>query len=160
VNYRHATRRLFAFTVSLVAISLLSSPAETEPIQENRAVTLSPQVSPTDKPEVTKVGKDVSPPVLIHWTNPEVPEIARREKVTGVVVVNIYIEPDGTPSNVHIIQTKLTGEKGPRGPGYIAAVKELEDNAISQVQTYRFKPAKKNGKPVRVELNVSVNFGG
>ncbi|WP_179582065.1 energy transducer TonB [Tunturiibacter gelidoferens] len=37
-------------------------------------------------------------------------------------------------------------------------MKELEQSAIGAVQSYKFKPSRKNGQPVRVELNVQIHF--
>jgi len=34
----------------------------------------------------------------------------------------------------------------------------LDEKAMEAVRQYRFKPARENGKPVAVYLNVEVNF--
>jgi len=34
----------------------------------------------------------------------------------------------------------------------------LDERAIAAVQSYKFAPATENGGPVRVEMNVEVNF--
>jgi protein TonB len=34
----------------------------------------------------------------------------------------------------------------------------LDEKALEAVREYRFKPAMQNGKPVKVEMNVEVNF--
>jgi TonB family protein len=34
----------------------------------------------------------------------------------------------------------------------------LDEKALETVRTYKFKPAKKNGKPVAVPIAIEVNF--
>ena len=69
--------------------------------------------------------------------------------------MNCYIETDGTPSNVRAVRTTVDQGKNSDDPLIALA---LADNAVDTVKRYRFKPAKKDGNPVRVELNVTVNF--
>jgi len=90
-----------------------------------------------------KIGGGVSQPVVIYQVDPEFSEEARKAKFMGVVLVNLIVDTQGRPQNVHIL----------RGVGM-----GLDDNAIKAVQQYRFKPAMEGGKPVPVELNVEVNF--
>jgi protein TonB len=90
-----------------------------------------------------KIGGGVSQPVVIYQVDPEFSEEARKAKFMGVVLVNLIVDTQGRPQNVHIL----------RGVGM-----GLDENAIKAVQQYRFKPAMENGKPVPVELNVEVNF--
>ena len=47
------------------------------------------------------------------------------------------------PQNVHVLHGVGMG---------------LDEKAVEAVKQYRFKPAKENGKPVAVEMNVEVNF--
>jgi protein TonB len=61
----------------------------------------------------------------------------------GVVLVNLIVDQQGRPVNVHVL----------RGVGM-----GLDDKAVAAVKQYRFKPAREAGKPVAVELNVEVNF--
>jgi periplasmic protein TonB len=34
----------------------------------------------------------------------------------------------------------------------------LDENAVEAVKQYKFKPATENGKPIRVSINIAVNF--
>ena len=89
------------------------------------------------------IGGGISAPVLIYSVEPEFSEEARKAKVAGNVLVNLWVDTNGLPSHVHVI----------RGVGM-----GLDENAVAAVKQYRFKPAMENGKPVLVELNVEVNF--
>jgi len=90
-----------------------------------------------------RIGGGVSAPQLIFSVEPEFSEEARKAKVAGNVLVNLWVDTNGNPSHVRII----------RGVGM-----GLDEKAIEAVRQYRFKPAMENGKPVLVELNVEVNF--
>ena len=90
-----------------------------------------------------RIGGGVSAPVLIFSVEPEFSEEARKAKVAGNVLVNLWVDTSGNPSHVHVI----------RGVGM-----GLDEKAVEAVKQYKFKPAMENGKPVLVELNVEVNF--
>ncbi len=90
-----------------------------------------------------KIGGGVSSPVLLFSPEPEFSEEARKAKFMGVVLVNLIVDSQGRPQNVHIL----------RGVGM-----GLDEKAREAVMQYRFKPAMEGGKPVPVELNVEVNF--
>ncbi|MDQ2833056.1 MAG: TonB family protein [Acidobacteriota bacterium] len=90
-----------------------------------------------------RIGGGVSAPVLIYSVEPEFSEEARKAKVAGNVLVNLWVDANGLPQHVHVI----------RGVGM-----GLDEKAIEAVKQYKFRPAMENGKPVLVELNVEVNF--
>jgi len=90
-----------------------------------------------------RIGGGVSAPVLIYSVEPEFSEEARKAKVAGNVLVNLWVDTNGNPSHVRVI----------RGVGM-----GLDEKARDAVLQYKFRPAMENGKPVLVELNVEVNF--
>jgi periplasmic protein TonB len=90
-----------------------------------------------------RIGGGVSAPVLIFSVEPEFSEEARKAKVAGNVLVNLWVDTNGNPSHVRVI----------RGVGM-----GLDEKAMEAVRQYKFKPAMENGRPVLVELNVEVNF--
>ena len=90
-----------------------------------------------------KIGGGVSAPVALYTPEPEFSEEARKAKVAGNVVVYLQVDTNGRPVNVRVL----------RGIGM-----GLDEKAIEAVRQYKFKPAMENGHPVRVEMNVEVNF--
>jgi protein TonB len=90
-----------------------------------------------------RIGGGVSAPKVIYQVEPEFSEEARKAKVAGNVLVNLWVDTNGNPSHVHVI----------RGVGM-----GLDEKAVEAVRQYKFKPAMENGKPVLVELNIEVNF--
>lgn len=71
------------------------------------------------------------------------PEVARLAGIEGVVVVQLVINEDGTPSDPIIL----------RSAGDI-----LNDAAVEALLKQRFKPGRQRGKPVRVQMAFPVTF--
>ena len=90
-----------------------------------------------------RIGGGVSAPVPISMPDPEFSEEARKAKVAGNVLVYLWVDQNGNPTHVRVI----------RGIGM-----GLDEKAMEAVRQYKFKPARKDGKPVTVEMNVEVNF--
>lgn len=85
----------------------------------------------------------VTQPIPIVTPEAEFSDEARRAKYQGVCMVSVIVDAEGNPRNPHVIQ--------PLGMG-------LDEKALAAVQGYRFKPARKDGKPVPVIITVAVNF--
>ena len=124
------------FTLMLTALAI-SMP---------RASTTTPNATDTSDATSTpalKVGGDVLPPKVIYNVPPEFSQEARKKKISGVVVIGLEVDEEGNPVGVHVI----------RGVGH-----GLDEKAMEAVSQYRFKPATRNGTPVRVQLKIEVNF--
>lgn len=105
--------------------------------------TTKPDSVQSPYPGLRKIGGDVSMPVVVHTAAPQFSDEARKEKFSGMVIVNLIVDTNGRPQNVHVV----------RGVGM-----GLDEKALEAVRQYSFKPAMENGKPVPVQLNVQVNF--
>jgi protein TonB len=92
---------------------------------------------------VFHVGGSVKPPQLTFQVDPEFSEEARKAKFSGNVVVNLIIDENGAPSHVRCLRDIGMG---------------LCDKAVEAVRQYKFKPATQNGKAVKVDMNIEVNF--
>jgi TonB family protein len=93
--------------------------------------------------DVYKIGGDVTPPVVVYKVEPDYTEEARDAKIEGSVVVSLQVTPQGEPD-------KLSVERG-IDPG-------LDAKALDAIRQWRFKPAEKGGKPVRVAAKIEVKF--
>ncbi len=89
------------------------------------------------------VGGGVRPPAVLSMVEAEFSEEARKAKFSGNVLVSLWVDDKGNPSHVKVI----------RGVGM-----GLDERAVEAVRQYKVKPATLNGKPVRVDLNIEVNF--
>ena len=94
-------------------------------------------------PGTERIGNGVSAPIVVSAPEPEFSKEARGKKISGNVMVHLVVDENGLPQNVTVV----------RGIGY-----GLDEKAVEAVGQYRFKPAMKEGKPVKVEMNVAVNF--
>ena len=88
-------------------------------------------------------GGSVSMPKVLYFVTPEFSEEARRAKFSGNVEVYLWIDEQGNPSHIRIV----------RGAGM-----GLDEKAIEAVRQYKFKPAMKDGKPVKVDIYMEVDF--
>lgn len=93
--------------------------------------------------QVYKIGDGVSQPAIVHKEEPQYTEEAKDAGTEGAVVLTLVIEADGSPQNIRV---KRSLEPG------------LDANAIDAVSHWRFRPGKKDGKPVAVFATVEVNF--
>jgi protein TonB len=85
----------------------------------------------------------VSQPIPVFTPEAEFSDEARRQKYQGVCVISVIIDAQGNPQSPRVVQRLGMG---------------LDEKAVDAVLKYRFKPAKKDGKPVAVRISVMVNF--
>ena len=90
-----------------------------------------------------KMGHGVSPPKVLNQHEPSFSEPARKSKFQGTVTLGLVVDRSGNASNVHVLT--------PLGCG-------LDEEAVRTVETWKFKPAEKDGDPVAVEIAVEVDF--
>jgi periplasmic protein TonB len=89
------------------------------------------------------IGNGVSMPRAIYSPEPEFSEEARKSKHQGEVTLLATIGVDGRPRNLIVVRSLGMG---------------LDEKALEAVRTWRFDPAKKQGRPVAVQMNIIVNF--
>ncbi len=82
-------------------------------------------------------------PVVLFKVEPEFSEEARKAKYQGTVVLTIEVGEDGKPRGFRVVQSLGLG---------------LDEKAVEAVSRWRFKPATRNGKPVRAPATIEVNF--
>jgi TonB family protein len=109
-----------------------------------------PESSPSNQADgidgipIEKIGADVTPPKLVYAADPKIPDSFRRKKeAEALVVVALIVDTEGLPQKISIARSFSP---------------ELDQSAIEAVSTYRFKPARKNGIPVPVRVNIEVTF--
>jgi periplasmic protein TonB len=90
-----------------------------------------------------RVGGGVSAPRVVYQPDPEYSEEARKAKYQGTVVLWVVVGPDGRPHDIRVQRTLGMG---------------LDEKAIEAVRTWKFEPARKDGQPVAVQINIEVNF--
>ncbi|WP_239493063.1 energy transducer TonB [Luteitalea sp. TBR-22] len=89
-----------------------------------------------------RVGGVVGPPTKIRHVPPTYPAEALSAGISGVVILEITVDPDGAVVDARPVRSM---------PGLDAA-------AIDSVKQWRYAPTWLNGEPVSIVLTVTVNF--
>lgn len=84
------------------------------------------------------------PPMLLHSVRPHYPRWAAEQGLQGRVLLRMLVDERGMVERVEIV----------RSSGYGV----LDTAAVSAVKSYRFKPAKKSGKSVKVYVEQEIIF--
>ena len=92
---------------------------------------------------IFRVGGGVSAPRATYKPDPEYSPEARQAKYQGTVVLSLVVAPDGRAHGLRVVRSLGMG---------------LDEKAIEAVRQWRFEPARKDGKPVAVAVDVEVNF--
>jgi TonB family protein len=125
-----AARVAAATTTTLPAPTTTTAP----PAPVIRAGSL---VNLSDPGVIAPVAERVSPPLY--------PEIARRQNLEGTVELNVLVDERGAVADVQVV----TGAGGKSG---------LNEAAVDNVRKRRYRPATKDGVPVKVWVPVRVQF--
>ncbi len=145
-----------------VNINVIPDPTPNEPEiipEENSQIDLEPEeIFPRDTEIIFKppenppslgtkgpifVKGDVIPPVCIKKVKPKYPEVAKRAKIEGIVIIQAIINKEGKVVSARVI----------KGLG-----KALNEAALEAVYKWEFTPATLNGVPVDVYFNLTVVF--
>ena len=92
---------------------------------------------------VMSVGGGVAAPQVIHSVEPQFSDAARNAKYQGTVSIQLIVDPQGNPQDIHVIRHLGMG---------------LDAKAIEAIRQYKFKPAMYQGHPVPVQMVIDVAF--
>ena len=90
-----------------------------------------------------RVSGDMKPPKATKSPDPDYPQIPADAEPNGVVVMLVGINPKGRVELVHVLRSSNDA---------------FQNSAVSTVKTWKFSPAKKDGKPVPVQVTVEMRF--
>jgi TonB family protein len=82
-------------------------------------------------------------PVVTERVEPEYPEGYRRARISGIVILELAISETGETENFAVLKSL--------GPAIDVA-------AIDAVKKWKFAPATRDGKPIPVLFNLTINF--
>jgi periplasmic protein TonB len=128
--------RTTACIALLISLALCASAQTSPPV----ATVVGKDASGHD---VFKVGGGVSAPRAINRPNPNYSKEARKAKHQGTCVLSLVVGTDGKPHDIHVVRMLGLG---------------LDEEAIKAVKRWTFEPARKDGQPVPVQVNVEVSF--
>jgi TonB family protein len=136
---------LIALDRSKIALSQPVPPeAEAHGVNSKPLVVLEdePPASPAPKTNLKSVSRGVLNGSAIQLPAPAYPDIARRMRASGVVVVEVVIDENG----------KVISANAVSGPGILREV------AVQAAHRARFSPTKLSGQPVRITGTINYNF--
>ncbi len=142
---RFATLQRLAFTFLLVggcSTAATSPPAPPASTGHDAGARSAGEAS-SDAAGPYKVGADVLEPVLLNRVPPQYPEEARKSGIRGRVVFNAVISEYGKVESLDLIDSD-----------HPLLTKAAEDS----IRQWRYRPATKEGQPVRVFLTVTTTF--
>ena len=121
------------------------SPASAPPAPDRspNAQQRQQETAASDTAGPFKVGGDVLAPALITHIAPEYPQDARKAGIRGRVLFRAVISESGEVESLELIESDHP------------ALTKAASDAIRQ---WRYRPATKDGKPVRVFLTVTTTF--
>jgi protein TonB len=129
-----------------------STPPATTPTPKPTIASQKPTAPPVTQPPTTPAPSSIDQVVTLPAeeanamrisSDPiQYPVLAKLRNVQGRVVVDAIISKAGTVENVHVLS----------GPPL------LQDAALAEAKSMRYKPYFINGKPVRVHTQINVDF--
>lgn len=96
-----------------------------------------------DPDRIYQLSSDITAPVLIDRVTPRYPALDARRGREGQVVILIVVENDGTVSSTKVLRSVSAS---------------MDNAAVDAVSKWLYRPASMNGRPVRVQLVVAVDF--
>ena len=102
----------------------------------------APPAPPPPPTAPVRVGGKISEPRKTKNVAPTYPEMAKRARVQGTVILEATISPQGRVSDVKVLR----------------GIPMLDEAAISAVKQWAYTPTMLNGTPVPVIMSVTVNF--
>jgi periplasmic protein TonB len=97
-----------------------------------------------EEPASVQSGEVIRPKV-VSSVNPQYTAAALEARIQGAILLRVVVLPDGTVGEVTIAQS-------------LDSVYGLDDEAVKAVKQWRFEPGAKNGKPVAVEVEITMTF--
>jgi TonB family protein len=125
--------------IACLSLFVGSAVLAAEPLPMPRIPAPQPHVAG----EPYRVGGEVTPPEKIGGEAPVYTEEARQARVQGVVILEAIIDEKGDVANIRVLKQLPLG---------------LDKVAVAAVSTWKFKPATRDGVPVKVYYTLTVNF--
>ena len=138
---------------TLTLIALLTLAITTSPVAQSANTAGDSSKMSTSTPAATvddesfngyqRVTPDMKPPKATRSPDPDFPDIPSDAEPRGVVIMLIGINTKGRVELVHVLR---------------AGNEAFQQSAVSTVKTWKFTPAKKDGKAVPVQVTVEMKF--
>jgi protein TonB len=98
--------------------------------------------APVETPAPLRPGGHIRPPTRTKYVAPRYPEIARVNRVEGIVIIEAIIDPDGRVATARVQRSSPL----------------LDEAALEAVRAWEYTPTLLNGQPTAVIMTVTVRF--
>ncbi len=105
--------------------------------------TPPPAVVAIDPSEIFQLSEVTQIPLTITQSPPSYPEHLRRDSKFESCVIRFVINTEGRPVNITVVK---------------GTYQAFSDAAVRSISTWRYKPARKDGKPVNCVLQIPIFF--
>ena len=139
-------RTLTVIALAILTIAFTSHAAAQNSAGDTSSMSTSTPANMVDDEAFAgyqRVTKDIKPPKATKSPDPDFPVIPVDAEPRGIVVMLIGIDAKGHVGPVHVLR---------------ASNDAFQQSAVSTVKTWRFSPAKKDGKAVPVQVTVEMKF--
>jgi len=138
------TLRLEGFGPAWSAGSLLTLTSEMQALLKEPLPTFMRTAPIPAEPGVLIPGLDgVGIPECVYCPAPLYDDDAHAAKYQGTIELSVVVTPEGRSDSILVL----------KGAPFL-----LNKQAVEAVQKWKFKPAEKNGKPVRVRVPIEITF--
>ncbi|MCI0414221.1 TonB family protein [bacterium] len=121
------------------------TPAVTQPQPAVAKTDTEPAASQVQEGDTVEMAPDVVKPEMVTRVQPIYPPVAKTMKVQGTVILSILVTETGNVSEVRVLRP-VGGSAG------------LNEAAIAAAKKWKFRPAVKQGKKVKVWMTYPVSF--
>jgi periplasmic protein TonB len=113
------------------------------------SISSAPGGAPSSTPPVSEAKDPLSVAAVIlqrvYWVDPEFPEIARDQDLTGFVDLEFMVHADGSVSDVTVLRAQPVGV--------------FERTSVAAVRQWRYRPVERDGIAVDAHARLRLNFG-
>jgi serine/threonine-protein kinase len=121
-----------------------AEPARQEPAPAEPAPH-APAAPQTRAGDLVRLGPGVTPPQLVSYDKPRYPPLAQQLRVEGVVVISLLVDENG-----HVQEARVAEP--------IRQKVGINEAALAAARTARYRPATKDGVPVKVWTRLRIPF--
>jgi len=135
----------FAISMLVFASTVAAQSAKAVGDSSSKISTSTPASTVDDEAFAAyqRVTSGMKPPKATRSPDPEFPTLPSDAEPRGVVVMLVGINAKGHVELVHVMRSSNDA---------------FQNSAVSTVKTWKFSPAKKDGKPVPVQVTVEMKF--
>jgi len=137
------TLNLTALAIVIIALTAPINAQSSRTAADSSSISTTTTVDDEAFNAYLRVSGDMKPPKATKSPDPDYPQIPADAEPNGVVVMLVGINPKGRVELVHVLRSSNDA---------------FQNSAVSTVKTWKFSPAKKDGKPVPVQVTVEMRF--